>query len=300
MAFSNSLLSHAEALEAELQAILAGAAERGWPVRLTAAMGHGLLGGGKRFRPFLVIESAALFDIERADALPAAAALECVHCYSLVHDDLPAMDNDELRRGQPSVWKAYGDWAAILAGDALLTFAFEILTRSDWSVDTDTRVALIAALAQAAGAGGMAGGQQLDLEAERHRDGCSVDVAGIVRLQGMKTGALLRFGCEAGAILGHAPADLRRALIDYGAALGLAFQISDDLLDVEGDAATVGKRVGKDAAAGKASFVTLLGPAAAREELAATIASACRALSPFGSKADILIDAACYLGRRRS
>lgn len=272
----------------------------GWPERLVAAMGHALLGGGKRFRPFLVVESASLFAVDRAEALPAAAALECIHCYSLVHDDLPAMDNDELRRGQPTVWKAYGDWAAILAGDALHTLAFEILTRPDWRVESGTRMALVAALARASGAAGMAGGQQLDLEAERRSAVTPADAATVIRLQGMKTGALLRFGCEAGAILGRAGEAERRALLAYGEALGLAFQISDDLLDVEGDAGTVGKRVGKDAAAGKASLVALMGVPAARAKLAAVIGDARRALAPFGAKADTLAEAAAYLGSRRS
>lgn len=273
------------------------------PVRLLDAMRHACLGGGKRFRPFLVVETAALFKVTPARSLPAAAALECVHCYSLVHDDLPAMDNDDLRRGRPTTHKAFDDATAILAGDGLLTFAFDILARPDVHPDAAVRIDLVSALARAAGIGGMAGGQMLDLAAEgRFVDGKPQQLAEseITTLQAMKTGALLRFACLAGAILGEAAADKRRAIEDYGRALGEAFQIADDLLDVEGDAATVGKPTGKDAAAGKATFVGVLGVGRARARLTALVADAETALAPFGSDAVLLKAAARFVAERRS
>ncbi|MDQ0510502.1 polyprenyl synthetase family protein [Ancylobacter amanitiformis] len=271
--------------------------------RLAAAMRHAALAGGKRLRPFLVIESAALFGVARTAALPAAAALECVHCYSLVHDDLPAMDDDDLRRGQPTVHRAFDEATAILAGDGLLTLAFEILAREDAGPDAHARIALVAGLARAAGAGGMVGGQMLDLAAEGRfaAAGRGAATAGdIEHLQALKTGALLHYACEAGAVLGGASAAERASLETYARAIGRAFQIADDLLDVEGDAGEVGKAVGKDAAAGKATLVDLMGVPGARAELARLVEEARAALAGFGSKATLLAEAANFIANRRN
>src|SRR5947207_12405786 len=230
------------------------------PTRLLEAMRYASLGGGKRLRPFLVVESATLFHVSRPSSLLVGAAVECVHCYSLAHDDLPAMDNDDLRRGRPTTHKAFDEATAILAGDGLLTLAFDILSRPETHPDAAVRLELVSALARSAGLGGMVGGQMLDLAAEGRFDGTvkQLDATHVKLLQSMKTGALLRFGCLAGAMLGEASATQREALDRYGSVLGEAFQIADDLLDVEGDAATVGKATGKDAAAGKGTFVTML------------------------------------------
>ncbi len=271
--------------------------------RLAQAMRHAALGGGKRLRPFLVIETAGLFGVAPADALPTAAALECVHCYSLVHDDLPAMDDDDLRRGLPTVHRAYDEATAILAGDALLTLAFEILAGEEADADPAVRAALVLGLARAAGADGMVGGQMLDLAAEGRFDGGrqpSLGVDGIRRMQSLKTGALLRFACEAGARLGRASAAEQGALAAYSTAVGTAFQIADDLLDVEGEAGTVGKAVGKDASAGKATFVGLLGLEGARQELSRLVGEAEDALAPFGSRATRLRKAARFIAERQN
>ncbi|MEW6644507.1 MAG: polyprenyl synthetase family protein [Pseudomonadota bacterium] len=268
------------------------------PQRLIEAMRYGSLNGGKRLRPFLVVESAALFDVPRNGALLAGAALEAIHCYSLVHDDLPAMDNSDLRRGRPTTHKVYDDATAILAGDALLTIAFDISTRDEIHPDANVRLKLTRALARAAGIGGMAGGQMLDLAGEgRFGDKTEPDVA---RLQQMKTGALLRFGCQAGAILGKASDAQYQALDDYGRAFGEAFQIADDLLDIEGDAAALGKPAGQDAALGKATFVTKLGLDGAKQRLRDLLGTADRALSPFGAKADVLRSAARFVAERKN
>jgi farnesyl diphosphate synthase len=272
------------------------------PQRLLDAVRYASLGGGKRIRPFLVVEAAALFETPRERALMAGAALECVHCYSLVHDDLPAMDNDDLRRGQPSVHKAFDEATAILAGDSLLTFAFDVLSRPETHPDAAVRVELVSALARAAGFGGMAGGQMLDLAAEGRFDPRreSLDIAAITILQQMKTGALLRFACVSGAILARARPEEREALARYGEAIGRAFQIADDLLDVEGDAATVGKSTGKDAAAGKATFVGVLGAEGARAWLKNLVAEAEAALAGFGSRAAMLAATARFIAERRA
>ena len=270
------------------------------PDRLLQAMRHAALGGGKRIRPFLVIESAALFGLGAEAALDAAAAIECMHCYSLAHDDLPAMDNDSVRRGRPTVWKAYDEWTAILAGDALQTFAFEILCRSSTHPDASIRADLILALAQASGARGMAGGQALDLAAEKLEDPGVLDAPAISRLQAMKTGALITCACEMGAILGRANIDERTALKAYGDAIGRAFQIADDLLDAEGDAQTVGKAVAKDAAQGKATLVSLLGIEAARRTLGKIEAEAIKALAMFGTKAAVLKETAAFVVCRKA
>ena len=268
------------------------------PKRLVEAIRYSSLGGGKRLRPFLVVESAAVFGTPREASLLVGAALECIHCYSLIHDDLPAMDNSDLRRGRPTLHKAYDDATAILAGDALLTIAFDIITRDEIHSDATVRLLLTRALARAAGIGGMAGGQMLDLAGEgRFGDREPVDVA---RLQQMKTGALLRFGCIAGAILGQSTKDEYRALDDYGRALGEAFQIADDLLDVEGDAAALGKPAGADAVLGKTTFVTQLGIEGAKQRVRDLLARADKALSIFGAKGDVLRAAARFVAERKN
>lgn len=280
--------------------IVEGRPDGALPGRLVAATRHAVLGGGKRFRPFLVTESAALFGVPTEQTPNAAAALELVHCYSLVHDDLPAMDNDELRRGQPTVWKAFDEWTAILAGDALLTLAFEVLADPCTHGDPSVRLELVSLLAKAAGTTGMVGGQAFDLEADKLGTPKEPTAAYIRRLQCMKTGALIEFACEAGAILGLAGAAERAALRRYGAAVGHAFQIADDLLDAEGDATTVGKRVAKDAAAGKATLVSLIGVAAARAELFKAEQEAVEALARFGAQASVLVEAAAFVAKRKS
>jgi len=299
--FAKRLDQTAEDTEALLGKLLSDALlpdEIARPKRLIEAMRYSSLNGGKRLRPFLVVESAAVFGIGREAALLAGAALECIHCYSLVHDDLPAMDNSDLRRGRPTLHKAYDDATAILAGDALLTLAFDIITRDEIHRDAGVRLALTRALARAAGVGGMAGGQMLDLAGEgRFGDREPVDVA---RLQQMKTGALLRYGCIAGAILGQASQKQYQALDDYGRALGEAFQIADDLLDVEGDAAALGKQTGQDAALGKTTFVTQLGIDGARQRVRDLLERADTALSIFGAKGDVLRAAARFVAERKN
>ena len=271
------------------------------PERLLAAMRHAALGGGKRLRPFLLVETAALFGARRDGALLAGAALECLHCYSLVHDDLPAMDDDDLRRGQPTAHKAFDEATAILAGDALLTLAFDILARLEVHTDASVRIVLVTELARASGLGGMAGGQMLDLAAEgRFADKHALAETEIATLQAMKTGALIRFACRAGAILGKANDRASAGIDRYGAAIGQAFQIADDLLDVEGDSATLGKATAKDASAGKATLVAALGVAGAHARLDALIAEADAALAAFGAKADTLRAAARFVAQRRS
>jgi len=297
--FARRLARHAHTVEACLTDALANNDAR-VPSRLAEAMRHGVLAGGKRLRPFLVIETAGLYGVPPETAAYSAAALECVHCYSLVHDDLPAMDNDLVRRGRPTVWAAYDEWTAILAGDALLTLAFEILSRPEAAEDAERRVRLVAALARASGAAGMVGGQALDLAADKLGDPSQPDEAHVRRLQAMKTGALIAHGVEAGAILGAASNVEAAALADYGQALGLAFQIADDLLDAEGDATVVGKATAKDAAAGKATLVSLRGVEAARAELAQTVQRAVVALDGFGARADALRAAARFVAERQS
>jgi farnesyl diphosphate synthase len=301
--FQDRLARVAHDTEALLDRLLASApieGERVRPARLLDVMRYVSLGGGKRLRPFLVVESAALFDVPRQNSLMAGAALECVHCYSLAHDDLPAMDNDDLRRGRPTAHKAFDEASAILAGDGLLTFAFDILSRPETHPDAGVRLELVAALARAAGLGGMVGGQMLDLAAEGRFDASAPKLGeqDVKVLQAMKTGALLRFGCVAGAVLGKANQSQRKALERYGSALGEAFQIADDLLDVEGDPATVGKATGKDAAAHKATLVGVLGPAAARRRLENLVGEAQAALSAFGGDADVLKAAARFVAAR--
>jgi farnesyl diphosphate synthase len=304
----NAFLQHLDAAAKEIESVLEKLlstapleGELSRPARLIEAMRYSSLGGGKRFRPFLVVESAALFEVPRSRALMAGAALECVHCYSLVHDDLPAMDNDDLRRGQPTAHKAFDEATAILAGDGLLTLAFDILSRIETHPDAAIRIDLVSSLARAAGLGGMVGGQMLDLEAEGRFAGnvpLKLDENSILTLQAMKTGALLRFACTAGGILGSANAAQRKALERYGSAVGKAFQIADDLLDLEGDPALVGKQTGKDAVAGKATIVGILGGPGARARLKELVAEAEDALAPFGKSAEILIEGARFVAER--
>jgi farnesyl diphosphate synthase len=275
---------------------LAGEIER--PHRLMEAMRYSSLNGGKRLRPFLVVESAAVFGVSRDAALMAGAALECIHCYSLIHDDLPSMDNSDLRRGRPTSHKKFDDATAILAGDGLLTIAFDIITRDEVHKEPTVRLLLTRALARAAGVGGMVGGQIMDLGGEgRFGDPEPPDVA---KLQQMKTGALLKYGCIAGALLGQAPKDQYDALDAYGHALGEAFQIADDLLDVEGDAAALGKPAGQDAAAGKTTFVTLLGIDGAKARVRDLLKHADAALAPFGAKGDVLRAASRFVAERQN
>ena len=302
--FTRRLSTVAAEAESALERLLGASmlpGEIARPERLMAAMRHSVLGGGKRLRPFLVVESAALFGITGEGPLLAGCALECLHCYSLVHDDLPSMDNDDLRRGKPTVHKAFDEATAILVGDALLTLAFDILTRDEVHADASVRTELVRELARAAGIGGMVGGQLLDLAAEGRFDKKrALTEQEIITLQAMKTGALLKFACIAGALLGAAPKKSRSALERYGAAIGEAFQVADDLLDIEGDAATVGKATGKDAAAHKATFVSLLGVDGARNRLKALVGEAEKALAPFGKSGAVLQAAAHFIANRRN
>jgi farnesyl diphosphate synthase len=296
----DAVAAETETLLDRLLAAVPADGELSRPARLIEAMRYSSLGGGKRFRPFLVVESAALFDVPRQSALMAGAALECVHCYSLVHDDLPAMDNDALRRGQPTAHKKFDEATAILAGDGLLTFAFDVLSRPQTHADPGVRVELVNALARASGLGGMAGGQMLDLAAEGRFGAQTLGERDVRMLQAMKTGALLRFACEAGGILAAATPPQRQALARYGSAVGEAFQIADDLLDVEGDPALVGKSTGKDAVAGKATMVSVLGTAGAKARLTQLVTAAEQALAPFGAAAAILIEGARFVADRRA
>lgn len=292
--FEPHLNAFAETIATHLERLLPPDSARA--PRLVEAMRYALLAPGKRIRPFFVAESARLFDVEASRALQVGAALECVHCYSLVHDDLPAMDDDDLRRGRPTVHKAFDEATAILTGDALLTFAFEILSSAATHPDTAVRGELIAELAKAAGKDGMAGGQMLDLAAESEK---VADLDRIITLQAMKTGALFRFALNAGAILGRAGTLERAALAVYADRIGLAFQIADDILDVESSSATLGKTAGKDKAAGKATYVDLLGLEGAKAEARKLVQEAKDALRVFAGKAQIFTAAADYVVRRR-
>lgn len=252
--------------------------------RVVEAMRYAVMSGGKRLRPFLVLESARLFGVAEQSAMRTAAAVELLHCYSLVHDDLPAMDDSDLRRGRPSVHKQFDEATAILAGDALLTLAFEVLAAPETHGNGQVRAELVRDLARAAGAHGMVGGQMLDLLAEH----AALDIGAITRLQRLKTGALIGFACGAGAILGHGSTTARQALQAYAHDLGLAFQIIDDLLDAEGSEAAMGKPVGRDAAAGKATFVSILGAERARAQAELLARQAAQHLDFFEEKADLL------------
>ncbi|MGX5735089.1 polyprenyl synthetase family protein [Bosea thiooxidans] len=299
------LAQTADAIERLLEALLSDAPAPGEiarPSRLVAAMRHGALGGGKRLRPFLTVETARLFGTPVEQALRAGAAVELLHCYSLVHDDLPAMDDDDLRRGRPTVHKAFDEATAILAGDALLTLAFEALADEATHPDGAVRAALVATLARAAGLGGMVGGQMLDLAAEGRFDGQrdALTEAAIRQLQAMKTGALLAASVEIGARLGGADAAALQALGRYGRALGATFQVADDILDVESDAAQMGKATAKDADKGKATLIGALGLEGAKHERDRLSDEAVAALAGFGEKADVLRAAARFAAQRKS
>ncbi|WP_442969865.1 polyprenyl synthetase family protein [Roseibium sp. Sym1] len=293
------LAKHGENIGTVLEDILSARllpGETARPERLLAAMRHGALNGGKRLRPILVLEAARLFGRTDDGVVKAACALELIHCYSLVHDDLPAMDDDDLRRGQPTVHKAYDEAAAILAGDALLTLAFDVITGEAVHSDAGVRLALSRELARAAGVGGMAGGQMLDLDSE-HRDRTEAEIR---ELQSMKTGALLRYACRAGARLADASdADIDR-LTRFGEVIGLAFQLADDLLDVEASPEAMGKATGKDAEAGKATLVGLWGVEKTRAELVRLQAEAELLLAPYGTRADTLSALAAFIVNRTS
>ena len=293
MDLTSKLREHAETVERVLSQALEynssqGSLQDEMETRLGNAMRYSTLGQGKRFRPFLTLESASMFDVPPPVAANAAAAVELVHCYSLIHDDLPAMDDDDLRRGHPTTHKAFDEATAILAGDALQALAFARLAAA--SVPAEARLVLIAGLADAAGADGMVGGQMMDIAAETAETPLTLDQ--ITTLQAGKTGALITWSATAGPRM--AQADITQ-LKTYGDALGLAFQIADDVLDVEGDAATVGKAVGKDSDAGKATFVSLLGLDAAKKRAKTLVDDACDALSVYGNDADVLRDAARFV-----
>ena len=290
----SALAAAATEIDAALEAQLP--VPEGPEKQLVEAMRYATLGAGKRMRPFIVLQSAGLFSVSPTSAMRAAVAIEMVHCYSLVHDDLPAMDDDDLRRGRPTVHKQFDEATAILAGDALLTRAFRVLADPATHGDPIVRSELVLVLAEAAGAAGMVGGQMLDLLAEK----TPLDIGGITRLQRLKTGALIAFAAEAGGLLGKAPMQARLALRAYAHDLGLAFQIADDLLDAEGSTEEVGKRTGKDAARGKATFVSLLGAERARAQARMLAEQAAKHLDLFAEKADLLRDVARWVVDRRS
>jgi farnesyl diphosphate synthase len=252
--------------------------------RLYEAMRYAAIGGGKRIRPMLVVAACDLFNVDRTRAGRVALAVECIHVYSLIHDDLPSMDDDDLRRGKPTLHRAYEESTAILAGDSLHALAFGILADEATHEDPFVRVELIAELARASGPAGMAGGQMMDLTAAE----LGLDLAAVTRLQQLKTGALIGWCVEAGAIMGRAPAEGRTGLRGFARDVGLAFQIADDLLDHEGLEEKAGKRVGKDSAAGKETFVSLLGPERARRQAELLTAQAIEHLHGFGEEADLL------------
>lgn len=305
-ALAGALSQTAAAIETLLAALLRNEPEAGEihrPARLLAAMRHGALGGGKRLRPFLVVETARLFGMPAEQALRAGAAVELAHCYSLVHDDLPAMDDDDTRRGRPTVHRAFDEATAILAGDGLLTLAFDVLADPKTHADGETRAAIVLLLARALGLGGMAGGQMLDLAAEGRFPGDGpgrLGEAQIRRMQAMKTGALLGGSVAIGARLGQADPARMAALERYGRALGAAFQVADDILDVEASPEQMGKATAKDGARGKATLVAALGLAAAKRERDRLSGEAVAALDIFGPEAALLRAAAEFTARRKS
>ena len=292
--FAEALAGAAKLTDAALERLIP--LPPGLEARVFEAMRYAALAPGKRLRPFLVLASARLFGVSARSALQVAAAIELVHSYSLVHDDLPAMDDSDLRRGRPTCHKAFDEATAVLAGDGLLTLAFEVLAHPDTHGDSAVRCELVSALAQAAGASGMVGGQMIDLIAENS----SLDIGAITRLQRLKTGALIAFACESGPILGKASTEVRSALRGYAHDLGLAFQIADDLLDVEGSAGETGKPVGQDVAAGKATFVSILGRERARDQAELLVRQAVAHLDLFEERADLLRQAARFVVDRRT
>lgn len=264
--------------------------------RLFEAMRYSTMSGGKRLRPFLVVQSASLFNVDPRRSRRVAAAVEFMHCYSLIHDDLPAMDNSEMRRGKPSTHKAFDEATAILAGDALLALSFEILSDPATHEDPHVRIELVSRLSEAAGGHGLCGGQMLDLLGEKEE----FDVGTISRLQRMKTGKMMAFACEAGAILGKTDEPHRKALCNYAFDLGLAFQVTDDVLDVEADPAETGKPANQDAQAGKSTFVKAMGKDAAKMRADMLIGQAKRHLKVFGGRASSLEELAEYVLSRRA
>ena len=299
--FTTRLTETAGSVEATLQDLLSDNVRSGEvarPGRLLAAMRHAALGGGKRLRPFLAIETARLLGQDGPGPLRAGCAVELLHCYSLVHDDLPSMDDDDLRRGRPTVHKAYDEATAILVGDALQALAFEVLADPATDPDASIRSDLVLGLARASGLGGMVGGQLLDLSAEGRYGEARLTEADVRVLQMMKTGAILSFSVEAGAILGRADAGARQALAAYGRALGAAFQVADDILDRESSAEALGKRTGKDQEKGKATLVDLLGLEGARRECRRLVEQADAALDGFGADAAILRQAVRFVVER--
>ena len=292
-------VADAAAVAARLTDALIGrllAVPEGLEARVYEAMRYSALAPGKRLRPLLALAGARLFGVARGSALQVAASIEMVHAYSLIHDDLPAMDDSDLRRGRPTCHKEFDEATAVLAGDGLLTMAFEVLAHPDTHGDPSVRCELVRALAVAAGGAGMVGGQMIDLIAERR----ALDIGAITRLQRMKTGALIAFACEAGAILAKAGHEPETALRGYAHDLGLAFQIADDLLDVEGSAAETGKPVGADAAAGKATFVSILGVERARAQAGLLVDQAVAHLDLFEQKAELLRQVARFVINRSS
>jgi len=261
---------------------------------LFEAMRYAAIGGGKRIRPLLLVATAEMFGVDRDAAVRAGTAIEAIHVYSLIHDDLPCMDDDALRHGKPTVHMAYDEATAVLAGDSLHAFAFEVLSSPAISPDPFVRIELVRTLGGASGAQGMAGGQMMDLVAEKSE----FDLPTITRLQQLKTSALLAGAVEMGAILGHVPPEGRTHLHGYARDIGLAFQIADDLIDHEGDAKVAGKAVGKDEAAGKQTFLTLLGPERAREQARLLVDQAIEHLAPHGAEADLLKALARYIIER--
>lgn len=262
--------------------------------RLVEAMRYAAIGGGKRIRPLLTVATAALYNVERDAALRAGCAVEAIHCYSLIHDDLPCMDDDDVRHGKPTLHKAFDEATAVLAGDSLHALAFEILSMPETSGDPYVRAELVATLAGASGMGGMAGGQMMDMAADEQ----DYDLHTVTRLQQLKTGALLGAAVEIGAILGRVPADGRSHLRNYARDIGLAFQIADDLLDAEGDEAKAGKALRKDKGAGKQTFVSLMGAKGARNQAHALVEQAVGHLSQHGEEADLLRDLARFIVER--
>jgi farnesyl diphosphate synthase len=297
--FPAALASAATDTEAALDRLLTTGALHGPgdpPERLVAAMRHGSLNGGKRLRPLLLRQAAEVFGVPPARTVQAGLAVEMIHCYSLVHDDLPAMDNDDLRRGQPTVHRAYDDATAILAGDTLLTHAFGVLAHDSLDADPAVRLRLVAELVAGAGAGGMAGGQMRDIEGETSFLG----ERAIAQMQAMKTGALIRASVRMGAILGGATDDELVALTHYAEAAGRAFQLADDILDVVASPEVMGKATGKDAGAGKQTIVARIGLEAAQRQLGEMIHDALSALLPFGERAEGLRATAKFFAERQS
>ncbi|WP_298161854.1 polyprenyl synthetase family protein [Acidocella sp.] len=291
---AQALAETSRLVEAQLEALLPVPA--GAEARLVEAMRYAVLNGGKRMRAFLVMEVAKLFSVNRTCAARVAASVEMLHAYSLVHDDLPAMDDDDLRRGQPSCHKKFDEATAILAGDALQTRAFEVLAEEDTHADPEARIELVLALTAASGMRGMVGGQMIDMESE----GKTLSGAEITRLQALKTGRLIQYSAEAGAILGRAPVAMRHAIMAYGRDLGAAFQIYDDVLDETADEADLGKTKGKDAAQGKATMVAILGLERAKAQAERLAEQACAHLESFGDRADLLKALAVFTVTRKS